>query len=106
MISGSTLVSCHVLRTGHTQIYIYSFFPALRAPSFIHKHTNIHPFPPPQLVQAVTYLVPPDTSLISCVIYHMQRNCTNDEHPWMEVTKVTYLMTLGHHEYLLLNYTE
>jgi hypothetical protein len=31
---------CHVLRTGHTDIY--SFFPAFRAPSFLYIHTNIH----------------------------------------------------------------
>ena len=33
---------CHVLCTGHTHRPIYSYFPALRAPSFLYIHTNIH----------------------------------------------------------------
>jgi hypothetical protein len=40
---------CHVLRTGHTQIYIYSFFPAVRAPSFLYNipiYTYIIPTAP------------------------------------------------------------
>jgi hypothetical protein len=34
--------------------HIYSFFTALRAPSFIHIYTKTHYIPLPQLVQAVT----------------------------------------------------
>jgi hypothetical protein len=37
-----------------THRHIYSFFTALRAPSFIHIYTKTHHIPLPQLVQAVT----------------------------------------------------
>jgi hypothetical protein len=40
--------------TYYAEIYIYSFFTAIRAPSFLHIYTNIHYIPLPQLVQAVT----------------------------------------------------
>jgi hypothetical protein len=45
---GMVVVSCAAHRR------VYSFFTALRAPSFIHIYTNKHTFPLPQLVQAVT----------------------------------------------------
>ena len=47
------LVTCFARATYR---YIYSFFPAFRAPSFIYIFTQTHHFPLPQLVQAVTGL--------------------------------------------------
>jgi hypothetical protein len=45
-------VTFQMSRAAHRRIY--SFFTALRAPSFIHIYTKTHHIPLPQLVQAVT----------------------------------------------------
>jgi hypothetical protein len=45
-------LAVYLSRAAHRRIY--SFFTALRAPSFLHIYTNKHTFPLPQLVQAVT----------------------------------------------------
>jgi hypothetical protein len=48
----TSILRSHLSRAAHRDIY--SFFTALRAPSFIHIYTKTHHIPLPQLVQAVT----------------------------------------------------